>query len=151
MPDDVLTPVWSGQGRVASALELPLCDAGRAPAATQRCGGLSLGVRAGTRPHGERPQLRAVHYRMAGRRPRAESRGRLHPVQPRRGPADQPDRRPAQLGRLLLSAAERIQLGTTVRSAANLEEAPSVRALRAGTPSPLWGEDLARSRILTTP
>src|SRR5437879_8294766 len=110
MPDDVLTPVWSGQGRVASALELPLCDAGRAPAATERCGRLSLGVRAGTRPHGERPQLGAVHHRMAGRRPRAESRGRLRPVQPRWGPADQPDRRTTELGSLLLSAVERLFL-----------------------------------------
>src|SRR2546426_152923 len=110
MPNDVFTPVWSGQGRVATTLELSLRDAGGATPAKERRSRLSLGVRAGARPHGGCPQLGAVHDRVAGQGPRVEPRGRVHPLQPRRGPAHQSDRRPAELGRVVLSAVERLFL-----------------------------------------
>src|SRR5258706_7420756 len=111
MPDDVLTPFWSGQWCLAPPVELPLPDPGRAPAAAQRREGLPRGLRPGPRPDGERPQLRARHDRVAGGRSRPEPRGRLHPLQPGRRPPDQPDRRPAELRGLLLPAAERLPLG----------------------------------------
>src|SRR5712692_10456369 len=111
MSDVVLTPVWSGERRPAAAMELSLPDSAQAPAAPKRCRRLPRGVRARPGPDGERPQLRPRHHRLAAGRPFAEPGGRLHPVQPGRGPADQPDRGPAQLRRVVLPAAERLQLG----------------------------------------
>src|ERR1700674_672922 len=115
MPDDVLTPVWSGQRRLASPLELPLPDPGCAPSAAQRREGLPRGLPPRPSPDVERPQLSARHDRLAEGGPRPEPRGRLHPVQPGRRPADQPDRRPAELRGLLLPAAERLPLVRTTR------------------------------------
>src|SRR5436189_1133159 len=108
MPHDVLTPVWSGQGWLAEAVELPFRHARGAPPAPERRGRLSLSVRPRTGPDGERAQRGALHDRLARRRPWAEPRGCLYPLQPCRRPAHQPDRRPAELGRVLLPAAERI-------------------------------------------
>src|SRR5258708_14260733 len=110
MPDDVLTPVRSGQRCLAPPLELPLPDPGRAPAAAQRREGLPRGLRRGPRPDGERPQLGTRHDRVAEGRPRLEPRGPLHPLQPGRRPPDQPDRRPPELRGLLLPAPNRLPL-----------------------------------------
>src|SRR5258708_28937142 len=110
MPEDVLTPVWSGQRCLAPPLELPLPDPGCAPSAAQRREGLPRGLRPGPRPDGERPGLGARHHRLAQGRPRPEPRARLHPVHPARPPPDQPDRGPAELRGLLLPTAQRLPL-----------------------------------------
>src|SRR5712692_3377063 len=111
MSDVVLTPVRSGERRPAAAMELSLPHTSQGPAAPKRCRRLPRGLRPRPGPHGERPQLRPRHHRLAAGRPFPEQGGRLHPVQPGRGPTDQPDRGPAQFRGLVLPAAERLQVG----------------------------------------